>query len=1098
MVNNSAGFLLRHLHGLTAPRQHTTPDHELLRRFSGQRDEGAFQELLRRHGAMVLGVCRRLLRHRQDAEDVFQATFLTLARKAGSIRKGEAVGCWLHGVARRLALRARIAAGRRRARDQRAATRPPADPLAEISVREAQAVLDEELARLPEGLRAPLVLCHLEGATRDEAARRLGWSLGTLRRRLEQGRNLLRLRLARRGLAPSAALAAGLLAEKGGTAAVPAALLNATAGAALLFGVGGKPAVSARAVALAEGMARAVLLARLKVGAALLFALGLLTFAAGVLGGAPGDDGPAAPDPPAAAKRAGADLYGDPLPPGAVVRLGTVRLRHGDRIYSLALSPDGKALASRGLDRSVRLWDVATGKELTSFGREWGGNWTDTAAFSPDGKLLATQDDAVPGVTLRHAATGREVRRISVAGGRVSAVAFAPDGKTLVGVTGNVVRLWDVTSGQEVRRLEGHTDEIEQIAFAPDGKLLASGGQDQTIRLWDPATGAELRRLDGKIAFQEAIIRGGLKLRPRGVLSLSFSPDGKVLAATTSGDDSTVRVWDTATGKELRPFVGESMQLDAAAFLPDGKTLVSGGWDGVLRTWDVAGRKEVRRFQAQEGAVLSILPLPDGRGVAVGGVRTVRIWDPARGAELRPLGAHHQGVYRAAFSPDGKTVATVSGASVSGTPNQQVCLWDASTGKEIHRLIAAGDGVNTVGFSADGKTLAVRSGLDPSVQFWDTLTGRELVRRGSEGKGRALAVATDRDGSRVFSDADTGKELFRFRQRPREWRSETVSFDGKFFARGSADQGGNVVVRDIAANKEVRRCQGYPCDVSALAFSGDGRYLAGAFSTEPPAIVLWDFHSGARLVECRGGADAFTALAFSPDGRTLASGGGDGMVRLWEVATGGERGSFRGHRGPVLCLAFAPDGDRLVSGGEDTAGLVWNLRARGPAPDLPALWDDLASADAAKGFQAIGKLVSAPDRAVALLEKRLRPAPVASPERLARLVADLDSDSFEMREKAAKELEGLGEVAEAVLRRAREAGPSAEVRRRAEELLRKLPLTGSGERLRQFRAVEVLEGLATPEARRLLREWGRGAPEALLTRESRAALERLDRRAKRE
>src|SRR5262249_8005060 len=142
----------------------------------------------------------RRLHHEQDAEDAFQATFLTLARKAATIRKQDSVGSWLHGVAVHLALQAKTAAARRQLFEKQTLARSSRDPLAEISLREAQTVLDEEMARLPEKYRAPLVLCYLEGTTRDEAAQQLGWSLGTLKRRLEQGREMLRGRLARRGL----------------------------------------------------------------------------------------------------------------------------------------------------------------------------------------------------------------------------------------------------------------------------------------------------------------------------------------------------------------------------------------------------------------------------------------------------------------------------------------------------------------------------------------------------------------------------------------------------------------------------------------------------------------------------------------------------------------------------------------------------------------------------------------------------------------------------------------------------------------------------------------------------------------------------------
>jgi RNA polymerase sigma factor (sigma-70 family) len=218
-------------------------DGQLLERFTRDHEQAAFEALVRRHGPLVLGVCRRVLQNGHDAEDAFQTTFLTLARKAGSIWRQQALGGWLYRVAHRVAVKARASAARRRDRERQADRREPPDPLAEVTGRELLAVLDAELDSLPECYRAPLVLCCLEGRTRDEAAQELGWSLGTLKRRLEQGRERLRGRLARRGLALSAALAVASLSPGTATAAVPPGLAATTVQAALAAAAG-RPAAA--------------------------------------------------------------------------------------------------------------------------------------------------------------------------------------------------------------------------------------------------------------------------------------------------------------------------------------------------------------------------------------------------------------------------------------------------------------------------------------------------------------------------------------------------------------------------------------------------------------------------------------------------------------------------------------------------------------------------------------------------------------------------------------------------------------------------------------------------------------------------------------
>lgn len=282
MANAQAAIILGHIRKLAAQDHGQLPDQQLLQRFTGQGDEAAFAALVRRHGSMVLHVCRRVLHNWHDAEDAFQATFLLLARKAKSIRNQESVGSWLHGVAYRVSLRVNAAAFRRRSRVPESLDRSPADPADDVTWRELRALLDQELQHLPEKYRAPLLLCYLEGQTRDEAAHQLGCPLGTLKSRLERGRELLRNRLVRRGLTLSAALLPMGLSSSASSAAVPAILVHSTVRAALPFAAGKTATaglVSTQVAALVEGGLKAMFLTKCKVAAAFVLSLSL---AAGV------------------------------------------------------------------------------------------------------------------------------------------------------------------------------------------------------------------------------------------------------------------------------------------------------------------------------------------------------------------------------------------------------------------------------------------------------------------------------------------------------------------------------------------------------------------------------------------------------------------------------------------------------------------------------------------------------------------------------------------------------------------------------------------------------------------------------------------------
>ena len=1100
MANAQLRTVLRHVQTAVATG-HTKErtDAELLDAFRARQDKDAFAALVRRHGAMVLGVCTHVLRQAEDAEDAFQATFLILARHAASIRKGEALASWLHGTAYRAAMNAKRAAMRRRAHEGRAKTMPPRDSLADVSWREVQAILDEEVQRLPEKHRAAFVLCCLEGKSRALAARELGVKEGTVSSRLAEAKKQLQGRLAQRGITLSALLGAAALAANGVQAAVPPLLTKATVRAAL-GSAGGEAAaagtLSPRVVAIVQGVTKGVIkpMFATKLKTATVLLLAALATAAGL----PAHQPPAAkqpderkassrqPEPSGLKWSRPADQYGDPLPPGASARLGTVRLRHAATVHAVAFSPDGRALASAGHDNRARLWEVSTGKETRQFifsgsggperpcpvyavafspdgrtlavgGHEVLGVWDRATGkvlwkrregarfvvFSPDGRSLAWGGDSNL-VTVGNAATGGVNRSFNTLGATVHAAAFSPDGKTLAGACEDkTVRLWDVTTAAEVRRLEGHAEEVRTVAFSPDGKWLASGGMDKAVRLWSATTGKPVRQFGaGKFP----------------VLTLAFAPDSKTLGG--AGWDRAAVLWDVATGKEVGRLTGPGHSIECLAFSRDGKTLAGACYEGTVHLWDVASGRNRFAHGGHRSAVNGVAYAPDGNTLAtVSWDRTVRLWDAKTGKELRRLRGHEAGIRCVAFAPGGRTLVTAGNDAT-------ILLWRAATGEEVLRIKTGGDdGIYQVALSPDGKTRAAAAGRD-SVQHWDATTGKPARRLAHH----AYAVA--------------------------------FSPDGKVLACGGLDKA--VRLWDVATGKAVRTLQGAGW-VMGVAFSADGRLLASAGGHEDPTIRLWDAATGKLLRVCTGHRKGIQRLAFSPDGRTVASGGWDQTVRLWEAASGRERAQFARHEWLVTSVAFSPGGHILASGGAESTVLLWDLAGRsagrpaelaGGTAEFQRLWADLAGGDAAKAYQAVRALAAAPKQAVPFLRQRLKPlaAPTAAErERFARLLADLDSNTFAVREKAAAELDRQGAAVEPLLRQALAGKPSLEVRRRLEKLLDKLD-TGSPDRLRLLRALEALEHAGGAEAKRLFESLAKGAPGARLTLEAQASLDRLGRR----
>jgi len=362
MAVQPLGAVLRHIRRLAnAQAAQSLPDRELLHSFIGQRDDRAFSELVNRHGKLVFYVCRQVLRHEQDAEDAFQATFMVLAKKAESIRKRDSLSSWLYGVAYRTAMKAKANAAKQNPPMNQGNPMVPCEPPMEVALRELQVLLHEEVNRLPEKLRVPFVLCCLEGKSQTEAASQLGWKCGTLSGRLAQARERLRHRLISRGVTLSTLLGAFALSSSAASAGVPAALAATTIRTALAF-ISGEAVgtISAQALSLAESVMKAMALTKCKGGVILALAAAGLVTGVGLAYQAFSTKPAASADRElprrqvqrdtrtkiAEPKEIRFDQFGDPLPPGAVARVGTMRLRHGSQVYCLAFSPDGRLIAS--------------------------------------------------------------------------------------------------------------------------------------------------------------------------------------------------------------------------------------------------------------------------------------------------------------------------------------------------------------------------------------------------------------------------------------------------------------------------------------------------------------------------------------------------------------------------------------------------------------------------------------------------------------------------------------------------------------------------------------------------------------------------------
>ena len=683
-------------------------DEQLLSRHLAARDRSslAFEAIVRRHGPMVLETCRRLLDgDHHAAEDAFQATFLVLARRADSIvtHASGSLGPWLHEVACRTARKARIERFRHEKRDLRAARimlRSSNAPLDRVAALDDYRVLHEEVSRLPRKHRAAIVLCYFEGLTHDQAAASLCWPVGTVRGYLARARDLLRTRLVRRGVAPSVAVV--VLESRANAALLPSLVETVVRGVAQVS-AGSTAAVLGGAIVRSLAVSRirrslvAVVLLALGAGGAVLVASQLRSSPAIEPATQTGPIVAAQPvEEPARRERL--DVHGDPLPDGAVARLGTSRFNHGTNINDTMYTPDGKGLLTFGYDGFVRVWDPTSGRLVRSVIPDGSGG-SRLFALSADGKRMVT-------VERSHEAS---------------------------------FRLWDFETGRELRRGPGPQPEALSVAHGllserEDGRH-GTDGQHHRIPGWgDTGRGPpdEGRARDSSATSCSRPTAGcsrgcaedqahHMRLPGAGMgAGAPRAPD-----APEPGEKSSIVIWDVAKAAESRRFAIAGAHPDRLVFSPDGRTIAAPCCDGSIRLFEPAGNGEVDRMKVKSPGQHAVAFSRDGRTLAsaddTSGTLTVAIhlWDVARRTEIRHLSADSKYVFALAFSPDGRTLASAGWEKI-------LRLWDVATGREIDPRPSHGTSVACLVVSP-GDDSVITGGYDQAIYKWDADTGRELA-----------------------------------------------------------------------------------------------------------------------------------------------------------------------------------------------------------------------------------------------------------------------------------------------------------------------------------------------------------------------------------
>ena len=635
-------------------------------------------------------------------------------------------------------------------------------------------------------------------------------------------------------------------------------------------------------------------------------------------------------------------LVGYSQSPRLVLPLG-----HTHGLQSVAFSPDGK-LAVTG-SRKVKVWEVATGKELHSLEKYRG--MVSSVAFSSDGKQLVfgagtgikfwrvNSDEGVTDLEghipfhfrdalclnanlaltgglsvyddttrLWDITTGRQLLTLNL--GYVYSSSLSPDGTLALTGTHDEAILWEVSTGQKLYILK-HEDirgGIEAVAFSPDGKLAAMGSSAGIVKVWQVATGKEL------LSFESHGFR---------LVSMSFSSNGLIalVGYDTGNRRGKLMVIEVSSGEVIFNSIAHNDAIISTAFSPDGQLLLTGSLDETAKIWDVSTGEAIHILSGYTDRIYATAISPNGKMILNGSEEGVpELWETTTGRKLFSFKGHSEKVEIVAFSPDNKVILTSS--------EKESKLWQVTSGRELYTLKES-HYVTSAVFSQNGQAILIGCS-DGEVKLWDVNTGQYILSYDGllETEEDVVSMAFSPDsklavvaiyGGAILFEVATGNELFRMKGHlEEEYYLVTFSPDGRLILMGSGEE---TVLWDVATGEELYTlAERVDEDYMPIAFSQDSKYILIGSEKE---VKLWDVASGQYLFSNDVNIGWTSSVAFSPNSKLMAS-GSDKTAILWDVATGKELYRIEGHSGYITSLTFSTNGEVIITSSDDNVIYFWD------------------------------------------------------------------------------------------------------------------------------------------------------------------------------